>query len=168
MANIEDAANIVRDVGGRLVGRTRLQKLAYLLEATGLGSGFCFDYRRFGPYSDDLTIFIRDAALLGLVREEELPTSWGGTYSVFTCQDGPREGVSKARIDLSRIANSADPVELELAATAAFLKVSGYNSAWEEVCRRKPEKSEKGRLESAKILYERLRTVETPNPLPQI
>ena len=167
MAHIEDAANIVRDVGGRLVGRTRLQKLAYLLEATGLGTGFCFDYRRFGPYSDDLSICARDAALLGLISEEEVPTSWGGTYSVFTTQGGPRENVLEARLELSRIANAADPVELELAATAVFLALEGHSAPWDEVCRRKPEKSERGRLEKAKSLYERIRALPTPEPMPE-
>ena len=31
------AAAIVRDAGGEIVGRTELQKIAYLLNVTGLG-----------------------------------------------------------------------------------------------------------------------------------
>lgn len=168
MAYIEDAAHIVQDAGGRIVGRTRLQKLAYLLEATGLGAGFSFDYRRFGPYSDDLAICARDAALLGLLHEQEMPAGWGGKYSVFTSNDGPREGIPESRIAISRIANDADPIELELAATAVFLATRGHVDAWDEVARRKPEKSEAGRLNRAKLLYERLRAVQTPQPLPGI
>ncbi len=44
-----ETAEIVRDVGGRIVGRTRLQKIAYLLELAGFGVGFRFEYRHFGP-----------------------------------------------------------------------------------------------------------------------
>ena len=43
MAGLNDAhraAEIVRDAGGHIVGRTRLQKIAYILEAAGLGGGF--------------------------------------------------------------------------------------------------------------------------------
>ena len=36
----DKAAAIVRDAGGRIVGRTKLQKIAYLLELSGLGEGF--------------------------------------------------------------------------------------------------------------------------------
>lgn len=166
MAHIEDAAHIIQDAGGIIVGRTRFQKLAYLLEATGLGAGFSFDYRRFGPYSDDLAICARDAALLGLLNEQEMPAGWGGKYSIFTSENGPREDIPESRIAISRIANAADPIELELAATAVFLAARGYASPWDEVSRRKPEKSEAGRLARAKALYERLRAVNTPQPLP--
>jgi uncharacterized protein YwgA len=50
----QKAAEIVRDAGGRIVGRTKLQKVAYLLELAGLGDGFQFEYRHYGPYSEDL------------------------------------------------------------------------------------------------------------------
>jgi hypothetical protein len=39
----ERAANIVRDAGGSIVGRTRLQKIAYLLFAAGLEDAFSFE-----------------------------------------------------------------------------------------------------------------------------
>ena len=48
------AARIVSDAGGSLIGRTRLQKIAYLLELSGTGAGFPFEYRHYGPYSEKL------------------------------------------------------------------------------------------------------------------
>jgi hypothetical protein len=36
MRDWQKAAEIVRDAGGRIVGRTKLQKIAYLLELSGL------------------------------------------------------------------------------------------------------------------------------------
>ena len=48
------AAAIVRDAGGRLVGRTRLQKVAYLTQLAGFAGDFPFEYRHYGPYSEDL------------------------------------------------------------------------------------------------------------------
>ena len=39
------AADIVRDAGGMIVGRIRLQKLAYLLTATGLENDLPFVVR---------------------------------------------------------------------------------------------------------------------------
>ena len=49
----EKAADIVRAAGGRVVGRTRLQKIGYLLELAGLGEGFPYAYRYYGPYSEE-------------------------------------------------------------------------------------------------------------------
>jgi hypothetical protein len=62
----------------------------------------------------------------------------------------------------------ADAVELELAATAAYLAFEGHPDPWGETKRRKPEKSDSGRLDNAKRLYESLRRIQTPQPLPSI
>ncbi len=71
-----ETAEIVRDVGGRIVGRTRLQKVAYLLELAGFGVGFHFEYRHFGPYCEELAEGMRAAQAFGLIEEEERPTEW--------------------------------------------------------------------------------------------
>ena len=42
----EAVREIVALSGGRLIGKTRLQKAGYLLELAGLGYGFDFSYRR--------------------------------------------------------------------------------------------------------------------------
>jgi uncharacterized protein YwgA len=80
----EKAAGIVRDSGGRIVGRTRLQKIAYLMELAGLGGGFQFEYRHYGPYSEDLAEAIEVAEAFHLVTEEERRADWGGKYSIYT------------------------------------------------------------------------------------
>ena len=41
------AAAIVRDAGGQIVGRTKLQKIGFFLEVAGVGSGFPFRYKHF-------------------------------------------------------------------------------------------------------------------------
>ena len=60
-ANAVKVAGIVRDAGSRIVGRTRLQKVAYLLSVTGLEDGLPFVYKHYGPYSEDLATAARDA-----------------------------------------------------------------------------------------------------------
>ena len=55
---------------------------------------------------------------------------------------------------------------LELAATAAFLASEGERDPWHETARRKPEKA--ARLDDAKKLYQRLRAISLPVPLPEI
>ena len=164
----EKAVDIVRDAGGQLVGRTRLQKTAYLLELAGVGEGFSFEYRHYGPYSEELANAVQIAGLHDLLEEVEYPTSWGGFYSVFSTDRATDDQQLSVRRALASKCSGADPVELELAATAAFLFSKGESAAWRETAKRKPEKAGDGRLEKAKALYESLRAIPTPRPLPEI
>src|SRR5262249_39759380 len=103
MATLDEArqvAAIVRDAGGRIVGRTRLQKIGFVLEAAGLGDGFPFKYRHYGPYSDELMAASRTAAVVGLVDETEHAASWGGSYSTFATNLPPDPSVVQARLRL--------------------------------------------------------------------
>ena len=162
----EKAERIIRDAGGEVVGRTRLQKIAYLLELTRLGDGFQFEYRHYGPYSEQLATALSTAKLSGLIQEDERITNWGGSYSVYRSKTFAGEGAPSPRRELIDVAASADPVSLELAATAAFLAAEGVANPWAETARRKPEKVD--RLDNAKALYGKLRAIHTPEPLPVI
>jgi uncharacterized protein len=159
---------IVAAAGGELVGRTRLQKLAYLLELTGVGDGFRFHYKHYGPYCEELTEATRDARLLGLLEEEERLSTWGGSCSVFKTTARSQDELDPARVELARIATGANAIELELAATAAFLFEDGVADPWAETATRKPAKAKDGRLANAQKLYAELSQVHTPRPLPML
>jgi len=169
MVGIDDAiraAAIVRDAGCRIVGRTKLQKIGFFLEAAGVGSGFPFRYKHYGPYSDQLAAAAQHAAALRLISEQEFVANWGGQYSIYSTQLAPDPSPHPARARLAQEMANADAVELELAATAAFLAGEGFPDPWAETARRKPEKADCGRLERARQLYWRLQQVSTPHPLP--
>jgi hypothetical protein len=166
--NALKARGIVSDAGGHVVGRTRLQKIAYLLSAAGLESGLRFVYKHYGPYCEELAGAAREASLLGLLTETEQQASWGGTYSIYSVTEPPDPTVSPARRRLASEAAVADAIELELAATAVFLAKEGHPDPWNETARRKPEKAENGRIEKAKELYRKLSAIETPVRLPTI
>lgn len=158
------AVQIVSDAGGEVVGRTRIQKMAYLLELGGVGSGFKFSYKHYGPFSQRLADSLQIAVLFDSVKEEKRSTDWGANYSIYQANaNGDVEGAREAII---RLAKSANPVELELAATAAFLATEGYEDAWDETARRKPEKSDK--LAGARLLYAELRKIKAMEPWPEI
>lgn len=163
-ADAVKVARIVRDAGGRVVGRTRLQKLAYLLSVAGHEGRFSFTYRHYGPYSEELALAVRDANLLSFINETEQVAAWGGTYSTYTLGKEPAQLSSSPRRPLASAAAEADAVELELAATAVFLALAGVRGPWEETARRKPEKAEGGRLQKAQALYGRLRTIDQKLP----
>ncbi|WFE87323.1 hypothetical protein K1718_14165 [Roseibium porphyridii] len=168
LSDTKKVAAIIADAGGRVVGRTRLQKIAYLLTVSGMENGLSFSYKHYGPYSEDLATAADLGDLLGDLQQTEHPTSWGGSYSIFTAQS-PADGlVDERRREFARAAADSDAVELELAATAVFLAREGYPDPWEETARRKPEKAEKGRLDRAKVLLAGLTRIQTPVPLPAI
>ncbi len=162
------AAAVVSDAGGYIVGRTKLQKIAFFLEAAGVGAGFPFRYKHYGPYSELLAAATQHAAALRLIIENEAVANWGGMYSTFQTHIASDPSTPPARVQLAREMVSADAVELELAATAAFLARDGFPDPWTETARRKPEKAEGGRLERSKLLYRRLQQIPTPRQLPSI
>ena len=168
------AARIICDAGGALVGRTRLQKVSYLTELAGFPGGFEFEYRHYGPFSDDLASAMEIATGLGLVEEEERRAEWGGRYSIYRSTDRTPPSNDNSQVQFVTAAAKIGAIELELAATAAFLYADegiGRNRSgdpWAETARRKPDKAGDGRLERAKTAYRRLRALSTPEPLPPI
>jgi hypothetical protein len=165
----QNAAEIVRDAGGRIVGRTKLQKVAYLLELSGLGVGFQFEYRHYGPYSESLSDSIQMAGAFDLVREEERRADWGGMYSIYTASESAGNRVQGTRAVFAEKAAQIGAIELELAATAAYLYVvEKSTNPWEDTARLKPEKASVPRLQAARLAYRQLRQLSVPNPLPDI
>ena len=164
-ATARDAAEIVGYVEN-IVGKTRLQKTAAILELAGLGAGFSFSYHLFGPYSDELASAVDRAVLLGLRSEDEKVASWGGNYSVFRAEKIDNQNPIKAR--LIETASKANAVFLELAVTAAFLASKGELNAWDRVSNLKPEKATLDNLTKARTLYGSFLEIETPTPLPQV
>lgn len=168
LRDAEKVASIIRDAGGRVVGRTRLQKTAYLLTVTGLENGFTFSYKHYGPYSENLAAAANLGDLLGYIHETEQAAAWGGTYSIYTTENQDDADENQARQQFAQATAKADAVELELTATAVFLATEGYQDAWEETARRKPDKVSDGRLDRAKRLLCALSGIDVPQRLPNI
>lgn len=162
---LEAVAQTIRDSGGTIVGRTRLQKTLYLLSIAGYEVPFEFEYKHYGPFSDQLAEAATVGAAFGSFVEEQKSTSWGGSYFLYAAQGSPSNDGD--RVALTKIASSADAIALELAATAVYLSLNGFNGEpWQETSRRKPDKIVNGKIEAAQKLYSRLRELRTPKPLP--
>lgn len=161
--DVEKVVSVVRAAGGSLIGRTRLQKTVYLLERAGFIDGFEFEYRHYGPYSEDLSHATIFARMSGILEEEERSASWGGTYSIFKAT-GPAPRITPEMQLMIDISMNSNPIALELAATAAFLANEGFERPWEETEKRKIDKARY--IEDAKQVYSKLASIETPNRLP--
>ena len=156
-------ASVIQAAGGSLIGRTRLQKTIFLLELAGFIDGFDFEYRHYGPYSEDLSQAALSARMSGAIEEEERQAVWGGTYSIFRAQGTPPR-ITPQMQSLIDISTSSNPIALELAATAVYLAKEGFEHPWEETIRRKTDKA--SYIETAKLVYAKLMNIQTPSPIP--
>ena len=161
MNDAEKVVRLVQEAGGRVVGRTRLQKIVCLLELADVEDGFRFSYHLFGPYSEELSNAIERAVLFDKIHEKNEKAGWGGTYSIYTTKESAVAD-SPIRKGIIEVANSAGAIALELAATAAYLAKTKVDNPWYEVVQRKPEKE--GKIDEAKELYARLCAVAPDLP----
>ena len=154
--------------GGELVGRTRLQKQAYLLDRCGADFDLEFTYYHYGPYSFDLAAGSHDARAEGRIAVDERPGRHGVPYAIF--RSGSEAGApaclgklpaEKARAVLDATKGVSDVV-LELAATIVFLRDEwdyygkGTVDAVEETRKRKSLKATDERMEKALDLLSNL------------
>ena len=159
MADASDIARLVHLNGGRLIGKTRLQKSAYFLEMTRAGFGFDFSYYRFGPYSEELTSSIDDALALGLISIDWRESQGGTRYAIFHSglanEDEDEQDIKRRKV--LDVLKKFSSIEIELAATADFLKRNGYaNDPWTETKRRKANKVDSERLTKSKQLLQEI------------
>ena len=117
--------------GGKLVGRTRLQKVVYLLYQCGLDGDLDFDYDKFGPFSADLARATDVAKFQDRIHEKKKTGYHEVPYSEFTTSEDPPDYVGNllagdVRKALRRM-DKYSAVDLELAATMAFLRDYGVS-----------------------------------------
>lgn len=155
--NPELVAAIIRDAGSQIIGRTWLQKIAFLLDVVGYSDGFRFSYKHFGSNSKGVADSTVMGTLLGHIAEEERQAEWGGTYPIYSVDAQSDDSVPVNRRELACQANKSDTVALELDMTAVFLS-EDYNDPWFETARRRPLKIKSCRLEKAKSLLAELRS----------
>ena len=159
-SDIEKVIDVIRSAGGEIRGRTRLQKISCLLELACVGAGFCFIYHHFGPYCEELALAADAAQMMKKIKEEKKRANWGGIYSVYSLNEpNPPHLEDSVREQLARFAAKADPIDLELAVTAAYFAVKSIDNPWNEVAACKSEKAKNGNLDKAKEFYQELRSI---------
>ena len=153
MSDLSDiVVGVVALNDGQLVGKTRLQKTIFLLEACGLECGIDFDYHNFGPFSSDVAIAVDDARDMGLLRVDERYGYHAVPYAIFETEENAPQGLGNlSAATVRRILQDLSQysaLELEVAATVHYLRETEYgDDAIEEVKVRKPVKASRERLE---------------------
>ena len=161
--NPEDVVvHLITLSGGEVIGKTRLQKEAYLLDQCGAGFALPFIYHHYGPYSFELAEGWEDAQAEDRIEIKERPGRYG-VYSIFKLNEsgGTSDSLGSLSADevqahLDKMTTASDVV-LELAATLVFLREEGYGEqAIEELKIRKPLKANAQRIDKARALLREL------------
>jgi|SRR5208282_3388 len=145
--------------GGKVVGKTRLQKMVFLLDQCGLKSGCSYDYHYYGPFSAEIAEAAEDAYHLGQLNYEENPGFYAVPYGVYEIAR-PSANVPEAIGGLERrtvegklnLMGGYSAIELELAATLQYLQTRGFKDAAALVKELKPAKATPERLTHAQKL----------------
>lgn len=156
--------NLILLNGGKLTGRTRLQKQAYLLHCCGADlNELDFIYHYYGPYSFELADGCVNAKAEGLITMDERLGRYGTPYTVFEAAGTQRfAGIGALSLHKSRDVvdrtNQASSIALELAATAAFLQRQGVydGRVMDELKLRKSRKATAENLKEARQLLKAL------------
>ena len=157
-------AKIISLAGGEIVGRTKLQKMVYLINRIGESEDFHFSYHHYGPYSPELSGQLDIEKLLEKTVKEEIGhrVSDSAAYSVFRSslevKDDNLSGLSKKDAsDILEKLNEKSSVVLELAATIHWLRNQEKIDDWKKELRvRKGSKTDFGRMEKAEALLKDL------------
>ena len=159
-------SGIVSLAGGEITGRVRLQKIVYLLDRKGLGSGASFSYHHYGPFSRAVDEAIVSAkASEGLLEKTRYRASDGAPFSIFVAD--PVDGAStpdqigylKANDVKSLLyyMNGVSSTVIELAATIDWLRNQEEILDWRtELVRRKGVKTQGGRMQQAEVLLDNI------------
>ena len=161
----EIVVNMIALYGGELVGRTRLQKQAYLLHRCGGEFQLDFVYHHYGPYSFDLADGLTDARAEGQIEIEEKPGRYGIRYAIFRLRENIQQSHGLGKLTASDalrllkiMQDEVSDIVLEIAATIVFLRdEGGYgDQAVVETKVRKPLKATAHRVRHALALLRKL------------
>ncbi len=160
--NAQDiVVNLIALNDNQLIGRTRLQKQAYLLDRCGADFELQFIYHHYGPYCFELAGGADDAQAESQIVIEEKVGRHRVPYAIFSSGKNTRHPPAigklnndKARSLLQKM-NGVSDVILELAATIVFLRDEwhyfdkGRIDPVEETKARKPLKATNDRIGKA-------------------
>lgn len=167
MSNLENLAAIIASAtNGKVIGRTRLQKLICLLDLANEGiNEYKFSYFRYGPYCDELADDMIAACAFEYVKETIDKTESGRNYSIYEAsQDVAHQNITETKKQIIDLCTDekTKAINLELAVTAAWLAKNGETNPWKKVEEVKWRK--KGRVPQAKKLYKEFQKINKELP----
>src|SRR5208282_4145998 len=155
-------AQVVAANGGKVVGKTRLQKMFFLLDECGLNSGCRYGYHYYGPFSPEIAAAAEDASGLGMLEYKESAGFHAVPYGIYEARGDIEPSATAGDLKLgdlkSKLSVMKDysAIELEVAATIVYLRNSGSQNPDKDVALLKPLKASPERLRRANVLLKQL------------
>ena len=126
MTNKEKILALLKLAGNKIEGRTKFQKLIYILKNHGVDFSEKFKYHHYGPYSLDLQLEIEELVDSGEIKETSAnPYVYKLDPKVV---DNIDNTMLRGKKSLVERLNSQDYRVLELIATIYYLKNNGINN----------------------------------------
>ncbi len=126
MDNMKKILALIKACGGKIQGRTKLQKLVYILKNHGVDFDENFKYHHYGPYSFNLQLEITELVDCGLLKEA------GSTPYIYELESQAAKEVDNSFLaekkELIDFLNKQDYQILELVATIYYLKNTGIHN----------------------------------------
>lgn len=122
---------LVSAMGGKIEGRIRLQKSAYLLKQLGVRDfqGAPFRYHHYGPYSEPFSYVLHSSVISGLLQEIEQEHGEELVRYSYVLTDAGRRWLESAQREPDPVVERSAPLlraahyrTLELAATLLFIE----------------------------------------------
>lgn len=114
----------------RVVGRTKLQKLIYLLKAAGAPIQYDYKLHHYGPYSAEVAGDVDLLDFIGSIEESIEPIDiYNQFLSTFTLREPVDASFSPSTSELAETLNAFRSTELEVAATIQYFKELGHTNS---------------------------------------
>ncbi len=114
--------SLVLQAAGRIIGRTKLQKIVYLANSIGW-KAIDFKYHNYGPFSDSLAAELDNMKNYGWIEEREIPTSKDRVvHEYYFSNKYKQTGLSQQQVLCRR---PADNVNFGISASTRSINVRG-------------------------------------------
>lgn len=128
---------------GTLQTRKRLQKVVYLLQASGYALNAKFTLHHYGPYSQDVARLADEMVQMGLLCETEAPIPPAGASFSYQLSESVEQRLGQGPVDQERLGilgnceslakrllAESDLRKLEFAATIAYFHAKKPDLGW--------------------------------------
>lgn len=152
------AALIAAHPGGKIVGRTRLQKEVKLLQRLDYPTDYSYTIHFYGPYSEELQSDVGLLEAFSFVEETQEVSAEGNPYYVLRSKSTESLPDVQKFQPLVQVLDASPTVVLELAATYDAFRETGatHSEALERLRRKKGGKCDGGNEDAALRLLQSL------------
>ena len=131
LERLEVLESIIEAAGGKILGKTKFQKLVYLAQEKGLYLGYDFGYHYFGVFSSELEMDLQSGEVFGVFSQDVKSDYYGCPIEISLKDMNQVQSVDSSNSALSMVSelSKEESRVLEVLSTIIYLKKAGYDGA---------------------------------------